>query len=206
MEPTINRREWMSFRIACLLAVLSFAHATFAQQEVTKTETSTGLTYIRANTADGQCSCFSLVGASSTFVWNASERYSGVVDVGYQRTTTINSTANSLGLMTYMAGPRISFRGQKFTVFGQALAGGVRSNSNSAYNNASGFAGSAGGGVDVRLTPRISWRILQADYLLTRVPNFSNNVQNNVRFTTGIVLRLGWMPPKGPRRPYGRPY
>src|SRR5207237_9771787 len=97
----------MSFRIACLLAVLGFAHATVAQQEVTKTETSTGLTYIRANTADGQCACFSLVGASSTFVWNASERYSGVVDVGYQRTATSKSTGNRLGRMTSMAGQRV---------------------------------------------------------------------------------------------------
>ena len=147
----MDRSMWTSFRIACLLAVLGFAHATFAQQEVTKTETSTGLTYVRSNTADGQCACFSLVGVSSTFVWNASERYSGVVDVGYQRTATINSTANSLGLMTYMAGPRISFRGQKFTVFGQALAGGVRSNSNGSYNNSSGFAGSAGGASHFRV-------------------------------------------------------
>jgi outer membrane immunogenic protein len=196
----------MSFRIACLLAVLGFAHATFAQQEVTKTETSAGINYVRSNTADGMCQCFSLVGASSTFVWNASERYSGVVDVGYQRSTNINSTGNSLGLMTYMAGPRISFRGRKYTLFGQALAGGVRANSNGLYNNASGFAGSAGGGLDFQLTQRLSWRILQADYLLTRVPNGSNDIQNNIRLTTGIVLRLGWMPPKGPRRPYNRPF
>jgi outer membrane immunogenic protein len=196
----------MSFRITCLLAVLGFAHATFAQQEVTKTETSAGISYVRSNTADGMCQCFSLVGASSTFVWNASERYSGVVDVGYQRSTNINATGNSLGLMTYMAGPRISFRGRKYTLFGQALAGGVRANSSGLYNNASGFAGSAGGGLDFQLTQRLSWRILQADYLLTRVPNGSNNVQNNIRFTTGIVLRLGWMPPKGPRRPYNRPF
>jgi len=196
----------MSFRIACLLVLLGLATSTFAQQEVTKTETSAGLTYVRANTADGMCACFSLVGVTSSFVWNANERYSGVVDVGYQRSANINSSGFNLGLATYMAGPRISFRGQKFTVFGQALAGGVRANSNSGFNIGNGFAGSAGGGVDVRITRRFSWRILQTDYMLTRVPNGSTNIQNNIRFTTGIVMRLGWMPPRGPRRPYDRPY
>jgi hypothetical protein len=199
----------MSFRIARiagLIAALGFATTSFAQQEVTKTEASTGLTYVRANTADGQCACFQLVGVSSSFVWNASERFSGVVDVGYQQSANINSTGYSLGLATYMGGPRISFRGQKFTVFGQALAGGVRANSNSGFNVGNGFAGSAGGGVDLRITRRFSWRILQADYLLTRVNNGSSNIQNNIRFTTGIVMRLGYLPIRGPRRPYDRPY
>jgi outer membrane immunogenic protein len=195
----------MPFRIACLLVVCGWSASAFAQ-ELTKSEVSGGLSYLHSNTADGICGCFSLLGGSGTFVLNANQRFSGVVDVGYQRASNVNSTGIDLGLFTFMSGPRLSFRGQKITLFGQVLAGGVHSHSNSTFNNANGFAGSAGIGVDLRLTRRFSWRILQMDYLLTRVSNGANNMQNNVRFTTGIVIRLGSMPAQGPHRPYNRPY
>lgn len=194
----------MSFRIVCLLAALGVAHATFAQQEVTKAEVSGGLSFLHANTADGQCACFSLVGGSTSFVINRSERLSAVADVSYVQSSNINNSGYSLGLLTFMAGPRVSFRGQRVTVFGQVLSGGVHADS--PFSSGIGFAGSAGGGVDWRMSRRISWRILQADYLLTRVYNGSNDIQNNVRFTTGIVFRLGYQGPRGPRRPYDRPY
>src|ERR1700732_2476673 len=136
-----NRRGCMSFRIACLLVLFGWCPSAFAQ-ELTKSEVSGGLSYLHSNTADGICGCF---------VLNANKRFSGVVDVGYQKASNVNSTGIDLGLFTFMAGPRLSFRGQKFTLFGQVLAGGAHSHSNSTFNNANGFAGSAGAGVDLRL-------------------------------------------------------
>jgi outer membrane immunogenic protein len=194
-----------SLRTAGLGVLLALGTTSaFAQQEVTKVEISGGLSFVRANTADGQCACFSLVGGSSSFVMNSSERLSAVADVSYVHSANINSSGYSLGLMTFMAGPRLSFRGQRFTAFGQVLSGGVHADS--PFSSGVGFAGSAGGGVDFRISRRVSWRILQADYLLTRVYNGSNDIQNNIRFTTGVVFRLGNQGPRGPRRPYDRPY
>ena len=45
-----------------------------------------------------------------------------------------------------------------------------------------------GGGLDVKLTRSLAFRVLQADYLLTR---FGGVTQNNARLTTGLVYRFG---------------
>ena len=196
----------MSFRIATLLLLSGLVAGAASAQDATNADFSGGLSYMRSNAADGMCGCFSLVGGNGSFVMNANQRISAVADFGYQHSANINSTGFDLGLVTYMAGPRISFRGQKLTVFGQALLGGAKATSSSSFNNGMGMAGSAGAGVDLKLTQRLSWRILEADYLLARIPNGESNLQNNTRFTMGIVFRLGYMPPQGPHRPYDRPY
>ena len=189
-----------SFRIACLLILLGISTSTFAQ-ELTKAEATVGYSYLRANEASGVCGCFGLGGVSGSFAINLNSRFAGVVDVGYERKNNINSSGIDLNLLTYMAGPRFSVRGHKLTFFAQALAGGATAHSNSMFNNGTNFAGSAGGGVNFRITSRFLWRVIEADYLLTRIPNGDSNTQNNIRITTGIVIRLGH-PVEGPHRPY----
>ena len=44
-----------------------------------------------------------------------------------------------------------------------------------------------GGGVDLRLIPFVSWRLIQADAVRTRL---FGGTQNNTRISTGIVLRF----------------
>jgi hypothetical protein len=61
-----------------------------------------------------------------------------------------------------------------------ASAGGV-----SATENA--FAMTLGTGVDVRVTPRFAVRVIQTDYLLSRL---AGATQNNLRLSTGLVFRL----------------
>jgi outer membrane immunogenic protein len=192
----------MPFRIACLLLVLLGLSTSAFAQEPTKAEASVGYTYLRANEASGLCGCFGLNGVSGSFALNMSNsRFSGVVDVGYQRKGNLNGSGIDLNLLTYMAGPRFSLRGHKLTFFAQALAGGATAHSSSAFNNGTNFAGSVGGGANFRITSRFLWRVIEADYLLTRIPNGDSNTQNNIRITTGIVVRLG-RPVEGPRRPY----
>lgn len=45
-----------------------------------------------------------------------------------------------------------------------------------------------GGGFDVKASPQLAIRLIQADYALTR---FSSTTQNNIRISAGIVFRLG---------------
>jgi hypothetical protein len=45
----------------------------------------------------------------------------------------------------------------------------------------------AGGGVDVNLTRRLAFRIIQVDYVLT---HFSGETQSNARITTALVYRF----------------
>lgn len=49
----------------------------------------------------------------------------------------------------------------------------------------------AGGGIDLKVSMRVSLRPIQAEYSMTKIPDGLNNRQNNLRIGTGAVLRLG---------------
>ena len=81
--------------------------------------------------------------------------------------------------------------------FGQVLAGVAHSSgtlvqgSLSATTNAgAAFAGNFGGGLDLRASRRFSIRLVEADYLLTTFDNGSNNHQNNLRISAGVVIHF----------------
>ena len=100
--------------------------------------------------------------------------------------------------LAFMGGPRFTYRIGKITAFGHGLFGddtlsastNVSDVSVSASNTS--FALATGGGVDYAVTNRISVRLGQADYFLTRhfndigAPN-----QNNFRVSAGIVFTFG---------------
>ncbi len=48
----------------------------------------------------------------------------------------------------------------------------------------------AGGGIDFKASKRISVRVAQAEYFMTKLPDGLNNRQNNLRIGAGVVLRL----------------
>jgi hypothetical protein len=73
--------------------------------------------------------------------------------------------------------------------FGVARASGSGFGTSSTSN---AFAASFGGGVDVNLFHRLSWRPAQLEYLLTRFPETATNreTQNNLRVSTGVVFHF----------------
>jgi len=88
----------------------------------------------------------------------------------------------------FLFGPRVSFKISKFRPFVHALigAGHIRESAAALSNSDTSFADALGGGLDYHLIPLISWRV-QFDALQTR---FFNGSQNNLRFSTGIVLNF----------------
>jgi outer membrane protein OmpA-like peptidoglycan-associated protein len=69
-----------------------------------------------------------------------------------------------------------------------------------AHENAMAVA--FGGGFDVKMSKLFAWRVLQADYLLTKFNDGRHNRQNNFRAATGLVLRFGeGAPPPPPNHP-----
>jgi opacity protein-like surface antigen len=94
---------------------------------------------------------------------------------------------------TFLFGPHFAYRRKKATTFAHALFGaahsGVRQGNDGGTGSAAdtSFAMAIGGGFDVNLTRSFAWRV-QTDYLQTR---FSSEMQNNLRVSTGIVLRIG---------------
>ena len=82
-------------------------------------------------------------------------------------------------------GPRVSMSVGKFRPFAEALFGVGHVNAN-AVGSDTKFETGLGGGLDYRIFRPIAWRF-QGDYIQTR---FFSTTQNNVRLSTGIVLRF----------------
>ena len=82
-------------------------------------------------------------------------------------------------------GPRVSASIGRFRPFAEVMVGVGHVNANQAGSDTS-FATAIGGGLDYRIIRPVAWRF-QGDYVETR---FFGTTQNNVRFSTGIVLRF----------------
>lgn len=108
----------------------------------------------------------------------------------------------------FVAGPRMKAGEGRVSVFGHALAGVARSSENGTitavcdqglcepvvvrreYTDTS-LALVFGGGVDIRLTDRVSLRPVQADYVLTQLGISGNpSTQHNLRLSAGLVFRF----------------
>jgi len=85
----------------------------------------------------------------------------------------------------FLVGPRVSVSVGKFRPFAEALIG-VGHVTTHGFGSDTSFASGIGGGLDYRLISLLGWRF-QGDYLHT---SLFNTTQNNVRLSTGIVLRF----------------
>jgi len=85
----------------------------------------------------------------------------------------------------YLFGPRVSVSVAKIRPFAEFLIGAGHINVKG-VNSDTSFATAIGGGLDYKLIPLVAWRF-QGDYVHTR---FFDSAQNNVRLSTGIVVRF----------------
>ncbi|MGH9678651.1 MAG: hypothetical protein ACRD4Y_01745 [Candidatus Acidiferrales bacterium] len=83
----------------------------------------------------------------------------------------------------FLVGPQLSLPG-RISPFFHVLGGigHIRSGGGD-----TSFAGAIGGGVDFSLLPVVSWRVIQADDVVTR---FFGGTQHNLRLSTGLVFRF----------------
>jgi outer membrane protein OmpA-like peptidoglycan-associated protein/opacity protein-like surface antigen len=164
-----------------------------------------------------------LHGGSTSVAFNVN-RYLGLVaDFGGFHANEFGPNAPPTGgvvkasgdVVTYMFGPRLSFR-HKVTPFVQALFGGVYA-SPVTLPGCSGFgctplpsenalALAAGGGLDITLSRHVALRLFQAEYLMTRFADRSTSVgqtarQTDLRLSVGLVFRFGGGPSPPPAPP-----
>ncbi|MCL2659845.1 MAG: hypothetical protein FWD64_04920 [Acidobacteriaceae bacterium] len=103
-----------------------------------------------------------------------------------------------LTMITVTFGPRFTWVPTgRIVLFGQGLIGeaiGVNSlfpqhigPSVTSFNT---LATQTGGGMDWRWNHRLAVRVFQVEWLRTQFPNAKNDFQNNIRFSTGIVVRF----------------
>jgi outer membrane protein OmpA-like peptidoglycan-associated protein/opacity protein-like surface antigen len=128
---------------------------------------------------------------------------------GPSRDVGANGTA-----FTYMGGPRLSYRRPRFTLFAQALFGDANaravtisgctgSPSCTPLPSENSFAMALGGGLDLNLSRHFAFRLIQAEYLMTRFMDPSSaagttGIRNNVRLSSGIVYHPAGNPPVPP--------
>ena len=94
--------------------------------------------------------------------------------------TTANAHVDNL-----LFGPRISVSVGKVRPFAEGLVG-LAHVSTHGFGNDTSISSGVGGGIDYKLIPLVAWRF-EGDYLHTKLFNV---VQNNVKLSTGIVIRF----------------
>jgi opacity protein-like surface antigen len=194
------------FAVALLVCSVGFA------QDDHKIEVTGNYSYIHANPQNNNIiPTFSLNGGGGSGAFYFS-KYIGVVAEfeGYGSYTHNINTGDGLvsvsgNLFTYNVGPIVKYRTEHFEPFVEAMFGGAHSNFyGNLYNNCGGSCASKspsnnafdfiiGGGLDIPVSPKITIRPVEFDYLLTRFGTAftgGNNNQSNFRYQAGIQFRF----------------
>ena len=116
---------------------------------------------------------------------------------------SVEASADS-NVHTVLVGPQASYRKDKrLTPFGHALFGLARVHEEGSATSTlpvvgtttfsfsdsdTGFGMALGGGLDVKISRSVALRLIQADYLMTRL---NGDTQNNARISVGFVFRFG---------------
>ena len=207
MRIRINRVIALLLTIAAVSSAFTAAQSTpstappsQSSEKPLRAELALDYSYVHSNAPPGGCGCFNFNGGSATFAWPVRPGgFALVGDVTAGYAGAITSTGYSLTLSTFSVGARYLLPVGKSPLqpFGQVLVGAAHSTGSmvqgpplAATNNSAAFAANLGGGLDLRVTRRFSLRLVEADYVLTTFDNGSNNRQNNIRISAGLVLRF----------------
>jgi outer membrane protein OmpA-like peptidoglycan-associated protein len=178
-------------------------------EQVTPTaELFAGYSYLRFNPrVNGTAQTFDNQGGTASIAGNVNRWLGLVADFGFYKVSGDLQPGSSGKAQTYLFGPRFSHRGERWTPFASVLLGAARmsvdsstpvAGSNNFFNNTvhkNAFATAFGVGFDYKLSRHVAWRVVQAEYLITKFPDGNSNFQNNLRLATGLVFRFGGNPP-----------
>ncbi|HEV2424697.1 MAG TPA: outer membrane beta-barrel protein [Terriglobia bacterium] len=167
------------------IAALLLMPLPVAAQNTPAVEVFGGYSHLMGNLGN---STVNLNGFDGSVTENLNRWFGGTLDISSQFGTEAGYKVNS---QTITYGPMIAYRkNPKIVPFAHGLLGAVRGSpeylgiSKSEYR----FAMLGGGGVDVRLSSRVSLRLVQFDYLFS---HFSMMRQDNIRISAGFVFRFG---------------
>ncbi len=193
LRDCFRGRTWLP--LAITLAILSSVVA-FAQEETTpKVDIFAGYSWLNPGGSIGGTRLPSIAaGGGVATTWNGNKYLGLTVDADFHRSDLAN-------VSTVQFGPRLKLRQPQFQPFFETLLGLHRlSVAGLGTDNRIGIT--VGGGVDVPLTQRFAFRLLEADYvwghhnffpLVTKTANL-----NGARLRTGLVVNLGFGPPPPP--------
>jgi len=153
-------------------------------------------------------------GLAGSAAFNLNEYFSVVTDAKYRQGDLIKGSFEFVSPETQtpvrtpfvignenvsaLAGPRLSFRKERGTVFFHALAGldywrlngdfTIAGEKRSENGNNFGPGVAIGGGLDINVHEKAAVRVIQADYYMTRQ---MERWMNNANLSFGIVFRIG---------------
>ena len=186
-------------RLALLCGALLIFAGVASAQDSPKFEAFGGYSYLHVS-ENGVGINFN--GGSGSLAYNFTPMLGVVADFGgYHWSQGFDGVNETVNVVSYLFGPKVSFRHGKFTPFAQVLFGGahgsfsfneecdarVRGQGGSCSGSTSenGFSLAAGGGLDWNATTHIGIRLIQAEYLMTQ---FLGGTQNNARISTGVTF------------------
>jgi hypothetical protein len=165
----------------CIVALLFLSSLGIAQSTTSRFDLFGGYSYLRSNPGGGS------EGANSSG-WEASAGWNWNRWLAIKADFDGHYCCDGQTEHNFLFGPQITFRKSRADFFAHGLIG-------VSHGTATGFsdtplAWALGGGVDLKFKrfSRIAFRVIQADYLGT---HYADSVQNNFRYSAGIVLHVG---------------
>lgn len=195
-------------KIFAFFAVLLVGLAAWSQ-DFPRVEVAADYSYARFYPVKSES--LSLNGGGGALVVNLNHYFGIKMDLqGYgsntiTRTTSAGNITAQGNLFTYMFGPQVKFRTQKFQPFAHLLLGAAHSN---VYGNLTkacagtcttsgapagdAFAMALGGGIDIPISKSFQFRPVEIDYMRTRFTNqFNDSAQSNFRYSAGVNFTFG---------------
>lgn len=167
-----------------------------------RAEVSFAYSPTEVNSPPGKCGCFFMNGLSAEGNFRTYRAFTTVVDVTATHTGNIHNTGEAFSMIMATAGTRLNYRigGERFYYFKPFVQGlvGATHGFDGAFPDKAGFihptansiALLVGIGIDYKYRRHLSFRVIQADYGYTRLPNTAANDQNLLRISTGITIHL----------------
>lgn len=222
-EKFNRRRETTMPRCLVLAGLLLLTAGTSLAQDYPRIETAPAFMFITTSpnlthafqvggtivTGSQDINC---AGGGGTFAYNFNSLLGLAADLGgckiFSNAYGFGNTING-NEFTYLFGPRLTYRNNtRFEPFGELNFGGMRvsltckttaltcvnATGGNTYS-ANAFAMTVGGGFQIKMSHKLSLRLVQAEYLYTRFGNncalpacSNNNNQNSFRLKSGLVI------------------
>jgi hypothetical protein len=187
-------------RLLLLPAIFSIAIMARGEQHPIVGQLDVGVTYAAGHANFVPGTTFWMQGGSIEVAGYVGHGLAAVADITGLHEGSSGTSGVPINLVTDTFGPRYTVAvarragRHQISLFGQGLIGeahGFKSlfpGPSGTSSDALSFALQLGGGADVALSPRLSLRAVQADWLRTQLPNAGTNVQNDLRVASGIVF------------------
>jgi opacity protein-like surface antigen len=179
-------------------------------------DTFLGYTFTRFNSSS-TLPFYNANGGSAQWAYNFNKWFSGVVDAGAVTSCCIGGDRTfslvdvNRTVVNILAGPRVSLRVgrlKRLKPYAQVLFGGAYANASAPavgvlplpnsfprdITTSWGFAMTAGGGLDIKVSKHVYVRPVQAEYFLNQLQSFQGfgkETWNNFRYSAGINFTYG---------------